>query len=229
MLEVKELTKSYRKAIALDHVSFQVESGTACGILGLNGAGKTTLLKLLSGLLVPDHGSLFFNGRCFGREPSVAALVEDPSFYGHMTGFDNLWLFYRLSGKKDKEKVLSSLEKVGLSSKKDILYRKYSLGMKKRLYLAFALMLESDLVLLDEPFNGLDPLAVESIKSIVRSMKKEGKTILISSHMVHDLQEIIDSAIILEKGKLVFSTVDVSSIDLRTTFLQSVQQSGEAE
>ena len=231
MFEVKGITKKYWRKTVLDDVSFEVDKGKICALCGVNGAGKTTLLKIMAGLTIPQSGMLLVDGKPFvyGEAPVVSCLIEDPKFYPHLTGFDNLWLLYQLSGGKDKEFIHSAMEKVGLKAKENIKYSKYSLGMKKRLYLAFSIMRDSDLVLLDEPFNGLDPLAVKKIKEIVVDLSKQGKTILLSSHMIVELEDIVDSAIFIDHGKIIYNNKNASGIELHKLFLEMVPAEGEAE
>ncbi len=227
MLEIHSVSKSYRGTMVLSNLSFSVRDKTILGVFGPNGVGKTTLLKILGGLAFPDSGEISTDDN--GVKPIISCLIEDPRFYPYMAGFDNLWLFYRLGGGKDKEKVLNSLQSVGLLQKKDVLYRHYSLGMKKRLYLAFALMRDSNLLLLDEPLNGLDPIAVEIIKEVVLHLKKKGCSIVISSHQLSDLQGLVDSAIFLDRGKIVFQSDEAQQIDLRSKYLEVVGHSGDAQ
>ena len=230
MLVIEDVSKTYRGKPVLREVSFRVRKGEIFGILGINGAGKTTLLKTISGFVRPDSGSVLFGAEPSQEtEPMIASLIDEPAFYGHLTGYDNLSLFYSLSGGKDKSRIAASLEKVGMLSKKDVLYRKYSLGMKKRLYLAFAFMLHSDYILLDEPFNGLDAVAIETIKKILLSLKETGVTILVSSHMIEELKDIADRVAVFDQGKLLTICEEPKSIDLRAVFLEMVGRRGEAE
>lgn len=231
MFEIKGITKKYWRKTVLDNVSFEIGVGQICALCGVNGAGKTTLLKVMSGLTAPKTGTLLFNGNpfVFGEKPIVSCLIEEPKFYPHLTGFDNLWLLYQLSGGKDKEVIHSAMEKVGLKAKENIKYSKYSLGMKKRLYLAFSIMRDSDLILLDEPFNGLDPLAVKKIKEIVVDLRKQGKTILLSSHMIVELEDIADAAVFIDHGKIIYDNKNASGTELHKLFLEMVPAQGEAE
>lgn len=231
MFEIKGITKKYWRKIVLDDVSFEVDKGKICALCGVNGAGKTTLLKIMAGLTIPQSGILLVDGKPFvyGETPVVSCLIEDPKFYPHLTGFDNLWLLYQLSGGKDKEVIHSAMEKVGLKAKENIKYSKYSLGMKKRLYLAFSIMRDSDLILLDEPFNGLDPLAVKKIKEIVVDLSKQGKTILLSSHMIAELEDIVDAAIFIDHGKIIYNNKNASGTELHKLFIEMVPVEGEAE
>lgn len=226
MLSVRDITKTYRNRIVLNGLSFEISSGSVLGVFGPNGVGKTTLLKILAGLAMPDSGEIVSSENA---KPIVSCLVDEPCFYPYLSGFDNLWLFYRLSGGKDKDSVLKCLKLVGLLQKKDVLFRHYSLGMKKRLYLAFALMRESNLLLLDEPLNGLDPVAVEIIKDLILFLKKKGCAVVISSHLLSDLQGLVDSAVFLDGGRIVFQCDNAQDIDLRQKYLEVVGRSGEAQ
>lgn len=230
MLVIEDVSKAYRGKQVLQGVGFRVKKGEVFGVLGLNGAGKTTLFKIISGIVRPSSGSVYFEAEnSIEPNTTVVSLIEEPAFYGHLTGYDNLSLFYALSGGKNKDQIASSLEKVGMLGKKDVPYRKYSLGMKKRLYLAFAFMLDSGAILLDEPFNGLDVVSVEAIKKILLDLKATGATILISSHMIEELKDVADRVAILDNGRLLTLCEEPRSVDLRAVFLDLVGREGKAE
>jgi ABC-type multidrug transport system ATPase subunit len=149
MLEIRNISKKYSKTV-LDNVSFLVEEGMVCGLFGANGAGKSTLLKIIAGLEIPSGGEVLWDGRAIlpGGSPKIGAMIESPCFFPGMSGYENLRLLAHLAGDCKDEAVLRAIKAVGLSSQKDILFKKYSLGMKQRLYFAFAFMRKPSLLVL---------------------------------------------------------------------------------
>lgn len=231
MLLIENLSKSYRDHLVLDNISFQIEEGKICGLFGRNGAGKSTLLKILSGLEQKDGGRMTYDGRDFeiGKYPIISSMIESPSFFPEMTGYENLMLLKDLCEDITPRDVLLALKKVGLGEKKDTLVRKYSLGMKQRLYFAFALMRKADIYLLDEPFNGIDPIALDSFEKIVKDLASAGKTILISSHEIRELQALVTKGIFLDEGRIVYTDDDPQNHDIFQEFLTHISSSLEAQ
>ncbi len=199
-----ELTKRYGRHTAVDAVSLTVRRGEIYGFLGPNGAGKTTTLRMLLGLVRPTGGS----ARVLGGRPGdpsvlrrVGALVEGPGFYPYLSGRDNLRVlasYNRLTGTD----VEQALEQVDLSARAGDAFKSYSLGMKQRLGVAAALLGEPDLLILDEPTNGLDPNGMADMRALVRRLAGQGRTVLLSSHLLGEVQQICDRVGVIDGGRL---------------------------
>lgn len=207
VVEAERLTKNYgRDAVAVRDVSFQVKSGEVYGLLGRNGAGKSTLMGMLLGLLAPTAGSFRLfgaNARDQGRwRGKIGSLIEAPSFYPHLSGRRNLEVLSRLGG-LDRAVVEDALDRVGLADASDHSYRKYSLGMKQRLGIAAAILGRPELIILDEPTNGLDPQSVAEVRRLIRELRSEGHTVLLSSHILSEVEQVVDRVGIMARGELV--------------------------
>jgi ABC-2 type transport system ATP-binding protein len=194
-IEIEGLTKRYGGLVAVDGVRFAVPRGAVYGFLGPNGSGKTTTLGMLTGLIPPDAGSSRIAG-------AWGALVEEPAFYPSLSGRRNLEIVARLCG-APRTAADEALHRVGLAHAGGQRYRGYSLGMKRRLGLAAALLPDPDVLILDEPTNGLDPAGQLEVRRLLRSFAAAGRTVLVSSHLLHEVQETCTHAAILRKGKLV--------------------------
>lgn len=206
-IEVDGLTKRFGAKTAVDGVSFRVPKGAIYGFLGPNGSGKTTTLGMLTGLLRPDAGAARIGGRDVARDPvaamsSAAAMVEEPAFYPYLTGRGNLRFIARLVG-APREAVDDVLARVGLAETGDQKYKGYSQGMRRRLGLAAALLPDPDVLILDEPTNGLDPGGQHEVRGLLRAFAGAGRTVLLSSHILHEVQEACTHAAILRKGRVV--------------------------
>ena len=208
VLEVRGLVKRYGAVEALKGIDLTVEKGSIYGFIGPNGAGKTTTIRIVAGLVKPTAGDVLLHGVDLSKDRLAAAkglrtLVEVPAFYPGLTGLQNLTIFAKLSG-AEKAEVLRLLERVGLSQAKDRAVGGYSLGMKQRLGIAQALVGVPDLVVLDEPMNGLDPAGMHEMREFIREENRErGVTFLLSSHLLDDIQRLCDRIGILHRGKLV--------------------------
>jgi ABC-2 type transport system ATP-binding protein len=204
-LELQEVSLRYRGGRGVGPLSCSVDRGTVLGLVGGNGAGKTTLLRLICGLLTPQNGSISVRGAPVrpGVPPSgLGAMIEEPPFYGFATGRDNL--LATAAGRRAWSKRISEcLTVVGLSEAADQQVRQYSQGMRQRLGLARALLGEPELLVLDEPANGLDPAGLRWLRGLVRSLAETGVTVIISSHMLAELGRTIDRALLLRSGELV--------------------------
>jgi len=214
-IEIRGLEKTFvghlsiGRIHALRGVDLAVPSGVLYGFLGPNGAGKTTTLKVLAGLLRPDHGSVSLLGRPAGERGArgrLGFLPESPYFYDYLTGAELLWFFGRLHGMAPqtlREQVPALLKLVGLETKGGLPLRKYSKGMLQRVGLAQALLNDPDLVILDEPMSGLDPIGRREVRDLILSLKAQGKTVFFSSHILADAESICDEVAILVAGKVV--------------------------
>ena len=203
-IEVKEVSKKFRGQIVLREVNLTCEEGKVYGIVGHNGSGKTVLFKCICGLLKPESGEIFVNNEKIGDSlaQNVGVIIENPAFLDNYTGKKNLELLYMLKHKRDAKKVELYIEKVGLDplSKKKV--KEYSLGMRQRLAIAQALMDEPDILILDEPMNGLDKQGVQEIRNILLERKKAGNTILLASHNQNDIDILCDEVYEMEDGMI---------------------------
>jgi ABC-type multidrug transport system ATPase subunit len=207
VLEVEGLTKKFKAFTAVDDLSFSVSKGDIYGFLGQNGSGKSTTMRMVLGLVLPDKGSISINGIASKKGTRqelkhVGALIEKPDMYGNLTGMENLKMFARLSGKAVTEKRLKDvIGIVNLQGKEHKKVANYSLGMKQRLGIAIAIAHEPDLLILDEPTNGLDPQGIAEIRELINYLGKEvGNTILVSSHLLSEIEQVANKMLILHHG-----------------------------
>ena len=200
------LTKRFGDRTVVDHIELEIPHGSVCGFVGPNGAGKTTTIRMLLGLVRPTAGS----GEILGgslEDPAtyldkVGALIESPAFYPQLSGRDNLKALARL-GQLPVSKVDPALERSGLAARAGDRYRTYSLGMKQRLGIAAALLPSPELLVLDEPTNGLDPAGIVEMRALIRSFADDGITVLVSSHLISEIEQICDYVVMIRAGKLV--------------------------
>ncbi|HEX3582062.1 MAG TPA: ATP-binding cassette domain-containing protein [Thermoanaerobaculia bacterium] len=205
-IETTALTRRFGTRVAVDDVHLQVPQGEIYGFLGLNGAGKTTTIRMLLGLIRADEGEVRIFGEPFRREvlARIGALVEMPSLYSHLTGRQNLEVTRRQIG-APKTSIDRSLGVVGLDDDANRLVREYSLGMRQRLGLALALLGSPELLILDEPTNGLDPAGIHEMRDLIRRMPAEhGVTVFLSSHLLAEVEQIAGFIGIIHKGRMVF-------------------------
>ena len=211
ILEITNLQKSYKKKRVLDIDSLDIQEGAIYGLIGKNGAGKSTLMKLILGLVKKDAGTI----KVFGQKvtpknqkevnKNLGALIENPSFYDHLTGYENLEIICQLKGIK-KEEISKTLDLVGLGNVGKKKAREYSLGMKQRLGIAMAFIGRPNLLILDEPINGLDPQGIEEMRNLFKDIVKNTSTsILISSHILDEIGKISSHIGILKDGKLTYN------------------------
>jgi ABC-2 type transport system ATP-binding protein len=207
-VEVRGLVKSYGSIRAVDHADLTVEPGDIYGYLGPNGAGKTTTLRMLLGLIRRDGGSVAL----FGRDPAhgiealkhVAGFVESPTFYPYLSGRENLQLFGALDGGVDRKRIDEVLEQVDLRNRARDRVGTYSLGMRQRLGIAAALLRDPKLLILDEPANGLDPAGIRDMRTLIANLPARGVTVLYSSHLLAEVEEVCTRVAIVNDGKIAF-------------------------
>jgi len=207
-LATRALSKSYGSRRALDGLDLTVPTGVVYGFLGPNGAGKTTTMRLLTGLLRPDGGTIEMLGRPFSRSDrhrlfDVGALVESPSFYPYLSGKENLRALASAGPRTPRGRIDEVLEIVGLRDRASDKVSRYSLGMKQRLGIAGALLGDPQLLLLDEPANGLDPAGIVAMRETLRHLAAIGKTVFVSSHLLAEVQQLADVVGIIAAGRLV--------------------------
>jgi ABC-type multidrug transport system ATPase subunit len=208
IIEVRGLTKSFNEITAVDNLSFTVNAREVYGFLGENGAGKSTTIRMLLSLIQPTAGEikLFGQSLSFHRNEvlrKTGAIIEKPDLYKYLTGIENLRFFGLMSGLKlNTKQLLDRLEKVGLAERAYSKVKTYSQGMKQRLGIAVALVHDPELIILDEPLNGLDPQGMADIRQLIHHMSKDlGKTVFISSHLLSEMELVADSLLIIHQGK----------------------------
>lgn len=208
IIDVRRLTKSFKEINAVGDLSFTVPQRGVYGFLGQNGAGKSTTIRMLLSLIRPTGGEI----RIFGLDLSthrrqilqrIGAIIEKPDLYKYLTAIENLNLFAIMSGLKlTRKQLIDNLEKVGLAERADSKIKTYSQGMKQRLGIAVALVHDPDLIILDEPMNGLDPQGIADVRELIGHLSKDqGKTIFISSHLLSEMEQVADSLLIIHRGK----------------------------
>ena len=207
-LATRGLRKSYGPRLALAGLDLSVPTGTVYGFLGPNGAGKTTTMRLLTGLMHADAGTIELLGRPFGRGDrhrlfDVGALVESPTFYPYLSGRANLRALAAAGAPTPKRRVDEVLEQMGLRDRANDSVSRYSLGMKQRLGIAAALLSDPKLLLLDEPANGLDPAGIVAMRDTLRQLAANGKTVFVSSHILGEVEQLVDVVGIIAAGRLV--------------------------
>ena len=208
VIETKNLTKQYGTQKSVADLNIHVKQGRIYGLLGRNGAGKTTTMKMLLGLTQPTSGEVTIWGQPLRTNekkllPRIGYLIESPGFYPNLTATENLRIFATLRGVPNRNAIKNALDLVGLPYKDKKLFSQYSLGMKQRLAIALAIMHDPELLILDEPINGLDPIGIAEVRSFIRDLCTErGKTILISSHILSEIALLADDIGIIDHGAL---------------------------
>lgn len=208
VIETKQLTKEYGEQTVVDKVNLHVKTGRIYGLLGRNGAGKTTIMKTILGLTPITSGEVKVFGQSIKGQgkriyPRIGAIIETPGFYPNLTGTENLEIFARLRGTARPDAVKAALEIVGLPYRDKKAFEKYSLGMKQRLGIANAILHDPELLILDEPINGLDPIGIAEVREFIKELSRaRGKSILISSHILSEIALIADDIGIIDRGIL---------------------------
>lgn len=221
---LKNISKSYKKNVILNHINVNIKKGSIYGLIGENGAGKTTLIKVLTGILSPDEGTINFVEEKRNHLPRISAVVDEPAFFNSLTVEQNLIEHCKLLCILEKEKIAAIILTLGLEKHKDKLAKNLSLGLKQRLAIALALIGEPDLVVLDEPLNGLDPEGIMDLRNLILNLHKEKITVLVSSHILSELEQIATDFGILKDGRMIkeFSKAEIidSGIKLEDYYLK---------
>lgn len=210
VLSIRGLTKRYRRIVAVDNLDLEIPSGTICGILGPNGSGKTTTLGMVLSVIHPSAGSY----QWFGKQPDtevrkrIGAILEAPLFYPYLSGLNNLRVVAKIKGVEESA-IHRKLDLVGLSERKDSPFQTYSLGMKQRLAIAAAMLSDPDVLILDEPTNGLDPQGIHDIRALIKQIGGTGVTVILASHLLDEVEKVCSHVAVLKQGKLLYNgTVD---------------------
>ena len=224
MLETAELCRDFKTQRAVNNVSLHVRKNTIYGLLGPNGAGKSTILKMVTGILKPTSGEIFFDGNKWSREhlDQIGALIEMPPLYENLTAKENLKVRALLTG-ADENRITEVLSIVKLSDTGKKKAGQFSLGMKQRLGIALALLNRPKLLILDEPTNGLDPIGIEELRELMKSFPAQGITVILSSHILSEVKQIADDIGILANGVLGYEAPLNQKEDLEKLFMDIVQ------
>lgn len=205
-IEVQNVVKRFRDQVVLKNVSISFEKGKIHGIVGRNGSGKTVLFKCICGLMHPEEGVILVNGKRVGRDvdmpENIGAIIEAPGFLPNYSGYKNLRFLANIRRKIGKEEILNVLKTVGLDPESRKHVGKYSLGMRQRLGIAQAIMEDPEILILDEPMNGLDNAGVQDIRALLLELKVQGKTILLASHNHEDIAALCDTVHEMDGGVL---------------------------
>ena len=219
MLKIQNLTKIYGNNTVLDHVNMNIPKGKVYGLIGPNGAGKSTIMKILTGLINKTSGSIIFEGREWSRRDlqKIGSIIEEPPLYKNLNAYDNMKVVTTMLGVPDNV-ILPLLEKVGLGKIDRRPVKQFSLGMKQRLGIAISLINSPKLLILDEPTNGLDPIGIQELREIIESFKAEGMTIMISSHILSEVEHLSDYIGFIYEGKIVLEKKYDGSENLEKLF-----------
>ena len=224
IIETRELTKNFSGQLAVNGISLEIKRNTVFGLLGPNGAGKSTTLKLILGLLRPTKGEILFNGESWKREhlAKIGSLIEEPALYGNLTAEENLLVHTKLLG-VPKDKIYEVLETVDLKDTGSKLVSQFSHGMKERLGIAIALLNDPALLILDEPTNGLDPVGIQELRELIATFPKKGMTVILSSHILSEVEQVVDEIGIINKGQLMFQGTPNRDEDLEAFFMEVIK------
>ena len=206
-IQVNDIVLRFKKDILLDHVSYQCEQGKIHGIVGRNGSGKTLLMKCICGFIRPNEGHIYVRDKQIGKDidftPDTGIIIETPGFIPYYSGYRNLKVLAAINNRISRKDIENAMYQVGLDPTMKKRVATYSLGMRQRLGIAQAIMEDPSLIILDEPFNGLDKHGVEEMREYFLSLKKKGKTILLTSHNTEDIEYLCDTVVEMDHGKFI--------------------------
>lgn len=223
-VETRNLRKYCRRQLVVKDVSLRVPTGSIYGLIGPNGAGKSTILKLLTGLLHPDGGEIIAFGEPWKRKhlARIGALIEYPALYGNLTAAENLLVHAKLMG-LPRGVIDEVLETVGLKDTGKKLAFHFSLGMKQRLGIAIALLGNPELLILDEPTNGIDPIGIQELRGLIRSLSERGVTVILSSHILQEVSQVVEYIGIISDGRLKYQGKICPGDDLESLFMEVIK------
>lgn len=227
ILETKNLSKTYDQQMAVHNICMRVRKNTVYGLLGPNGAGKSTLMKMLVGIIRPTEGQILFEGENLSRRclSQIGSLIEAPALYGNLTARENLMVHTRLLGIPE-ERIDEVLDIVDLKNTGKKRAAKFSMGMKQRLGIAIALLNHPSLVILDEPTNGLDPFGVKELRELIASFPSRGITVVLSSHILSEVEQVVDEVGIISNGNLLYQGIPDKREDLEDFFTDVIMKGG---
>lgn len=220
LLKTEDLTKKFGKQIVVNSLSINVKKNSIYGLVGPNGAGKSTTLKMLTGSLKPTSGDILFTKET-NNNPTIGSLIEDPALYKNLTAEENLLVLVKLFGLK-KNRIKEVLHLVDLENTGKKTVAKFSLGMKQRLGIAAALIRQPDLLILDEPTNGLDPIGIKELRDLIKSFPKLGITVIVSSHNLNEIQHMTNYVGIMNTGILKYEGMIPNDTNLEDFFLDTI-------
>jgi ABC-2 type transport system ATP-binding protein len=225
ILQTKNLCKTFGRQQAVNNVTLSIQENSVYGLLGPNGAGKSTTLKMLTGMLRPTSGEILFQGKPWSRKDlaQIGALIESPPLYENLTARENLKVRTTLLGLPDSQidEVLNMVDLTHTGKKRS---GQFSMGMKQRLGIAIALLNHPKLLILDEPTNGLDPIGIQEQRELIRSFPKQGITVILSSHILSEVEQIVDHVGIIAGGILAYQEAVTPGQDLESLFMQIAQE-----
>jgi lantibiotic transport system ATP-binding protein len=225
IIETNNVSKKYKKAYAVKDLSIAVRKNSVYGLLGPNGAGKSTLLKMFTGIIRPTSGEILFNNHPWSRDDllNIGSLIESPALYENLTALENLQVRATLLG-IPQEKCVEVLQKMDLMDAKNKKTSDFSLGMKQRLGISLALLDDPQLLVLDEPTNGLDPFGIEELRKMIRGFAESGISVIISSHILSEIQQVADDIGIIYNGSLLYQDKIDANENLEQLFMDIVRK-----
>ncbi|MFK5706537.1 lantibiotic protection ABC transporter ATP-binding protein [Lysinibacillus boronitolerans] len=223
ILKTNNLNKTFKGQKIVDNLSLEIKRNTVYGLLGPNGAGKSTTLKMITGMLRPNEGDIIFNGHLWTRKDlqNIGALIETPPLYDNLTAKENLKVRTIALG-LPQSRIDEVLEIVDLTNTRKKRAGQFSLGMKQRLGIAIALLNKPKLLILDEPTNGLDPIGIQELRKLILSFPEQGITVILSSHILHEVEQVVDDIGIIADGKLGYQGPAPQGHELESLFMQVV-------
>lgn len=214
---IKDFTKKLSRNLVLDHINLELKSGKIYGFVGKNGSGKTMLMRAICGLILPTSGYVEIDGKIVSEDisfpESVGVLIENPGFIFGYSGFKNLKILAQIQNKISNDEIIKTLKNVGLDPDDKKSFRKYSLGMKQKLGIAAAIMENPELLILDEPFNGLDEESEDKVRNLILNSKNENKIIILSCHDSQEIDKLCDEIVEIKSGKIVNISKNKNSED----------------
>ena len=229
ILQTKDLCKTFKGQKAVDNISLSIQENSLYGLLGPNGAGKSTTLKMITGMLRPTSGQILFEGHPWQRKDleNIGALIESPPLYENLTARENLKVRTTLLGLPESriDEVLTTVDLTNTGKKRA---GQFSMGMKQRLGIAIALLNRPKLLILDEPTNGLDPIGIQDLRKLIKSFPEQGMTVILSSHILSEVEQIVDHIGIIANGVLGYEDAVTPGHDLEKLFMQVVSMNRKA-